>query len=82
MSKMKFPVTFSIDEDMLPQVRTWKVGKKYKLELEVEQIGSSKGDEMHDDKKITGRFKVISATAEEPEVDRELVVKRIAERKG
>ena len=32
----------SFDEKQLPQIKDWEVGKKYKLELEVEMISKSK----------------------------------------
>ena len=54
--------TFTISEDLLPEVKTWKVGKKYHILLEVEQIAQLKGDQHIEekDKKFEGRFRIIS----------------------
>ena len=41
----KYPVTLRLDEDDLPELKSWKVGGKYKLTIDVEQISMSKGDE-------------------------------------
>jgi len=62
----KYPTTVRFDEDELPEVAKWKVGGKYKLTLEVEQISMSKGDEFEDEKKpiIRASFKVLSVTPE------------------
>lgn len=36
--------SFTVDEKALPQIKSWSVGKKYKLEIEVEMQSHSKGD--------------------------------------
>jgi len=61
----KTPPTLSLSEDDLPAIKGWKVGGKYSINLEVEQVSSSKGDmygPMGSDKKISARFHVLSAT--------------------
>lgn len=37
--------TISISSKQLPEVKNWKVGNKYTVELEIEQTGMRKGDE-------------------------------------
>lgn len=60
----KIPVTFRVDDNELPEIKEWKVGGKYKLMMDVEQIESSKGEEYGPmegkGKKMYGRFKVTS----------------------
>lgn len=55
--------TFSITEDMLPEIKKWKVGKKYNLGMVVEMVGASKGEEysLSPDKKHRARFKILEA---------------------
>lgn len=65
----KYPTIIRFDEEDLPEVKGWKVGGKYKLTLEVEQMSMSKGDEYgemeHSKKPLTrGSFKVLSVTPE------------------
>lgn len=83
-SKSKIPVTFTLDEDMLPDIKSWRVGKNYKLCLDCEQIGMSKGDEYPMDsknKKMTARFKVLSAEPMGKEMPKEEdMMKRMSER--
>lgn len=64
----KYPVTIRFDEDDLPEIKSWRVGGKYKLTMEVEQTSMSKGDEfgeMEDSKekpKTRASFKVLSVS--------------------
>lgn len=64
----KYPTIIRFDEDDLPELTKWKVGGKYKLTMEVEQTGMSKGeDEMPYAPKgtkptMTATFKVISVS--------------------
>ena len=63
MSKMM--PTVSLDAEDLPEIKDWRVGEKYKLELEVEQVSASKDDYMMEgDKKhpMTARFRIIKVT--------------------
>ena len=58
----KMMPTVSLDAGDLPEIKDWKVGGKYKLELEVEQVSASKDDYMMEgDKKhpMTARFRII-----------------------
>lgn len=66
----KYPTTVRFDEEDFPELKKWRVGGKYKITLEVEQIGMSKGEEYGpidgSSKKplVSGTFKVISACPE------------------
>ncbi len=64
----KYPTTVRFDEDELPELVKWKVGGRYKLTLEVEQISMSKGDEYAEESKekpkTRASFKVLSVTPE------------------
>jgi len=50
--------TFSLTSKELPEVKDWQVGKKYRIVLDVEQVGLDK-DEY--DKRIHARFKILKA---------------------
>ena len=55
--------TFSVDEKDLPQIKKWDVGKKYKLQIEVEMVSHSKGDAYglgEDKKKHEARLRIVS----------------------
>lgn len=41
----KSPPTLRLDSTDLPAIKNWKVGQRYKLELEVEMIGIRQGNE-------------------------------------
>jgi hypothetical protein len=66
---------FSIGEVDLPEIKNWKVGKKYSLALEVEMVSSSKGDnwdfspvgsgDSEKKPKFRARFKILSASEDE-----------------
>ena len=64
---MKMPPTLHLDESHLAEIKEWKVGKTYKIELEVKQVSMSMGDEygpmMEGQKKgmVNARFEVLSA---------------------
>lgn len=36
--------TFSLDEQQLPEIKGWQVGKKYRLEIEVELVSLGKNE--------------------------------------
>lgn len=40
----KRKIILRVDEDDLPEIRNWEVGKKYKLQMTVKQISKSEGD--------------------------------------
>lgn len=48
--------SFSLTEKNLPEIKDWKVGKKYKLEIEVEMVSVSKNE--YGNSPMTARFKV------------------------
>jgi chromatin remodeling complex protein RSC6 len=58
-----FPNMVSLNDTELPEIKEWKVGEKYKIELEVEQISMRKKD----DGKMCAEFKILSAEAEKEE---------------
>lgn len=49
--------SFSLSEKDLPEVKEWHVGKRYKLEIEVEQMSINK-DEYMIGAPISARFKI------------------------
>src|SRR3990167_2958542 len=59
--------SFSLSEDDLPEIKDWEVGKKYKLNIEVEQVSKEKGDRYSmegpggskDKKKISAHFRML-----------------------
>ena len=72
----KYPTTVRFDEDDLPELTKWKVGGRYQLTLEVEQISMSKGDEYQelgesskDKPKVRASFKVLSVSTPDGKPD-------------
>lgn len=61
------PPTIRLTTDDLPEIKNWKVGKTYKIILDVEQTSMSQGDEYFgeggDDKKVRASFKITSVKA-------------------
>ena len=49
--------SFSLTADDLPEIKNWSVGKKYKLEMEVEQVSMAKEEYMHN-QPLTARFRI------------------------
>lgn len=70
MKKVKIYPTFQIDDEDLPELKDWKVGEKYTLVMEVEQLSMRQGNEWQGsdtkDKKVHATFKIISVGVEEP----------------
>lgn len=63
VTSYKYPNTVRFDEEELPEIKSWKVGGRYKLTLEVEQTSQSKGDEFREQEKkplYRAGFKIIS----------------------
>lgn len=63
----KYPTIIRFDEDELPELTKWKVGAKYTLTLEVEQMSLSKDGEYGDvsgkeKPKTRASFKVVSVS--------------------
>ena len=48
--------SFSLTEKDLPEMKDWQVGKKYKLQMEVEMVASSKNE--YGNSQMSGRFKI------------------------
>lgn len=62
-SKEVYLPSFSITEKDLPEIKQWSVGKKYKLEIEVEMVSSSKNE--YGKTPLTARFKIHRIGTEE-----------------
>lgn len=56
---------FSINAEEFPAMKEWSVGKKYKLEIEVEMTGSRIGEWGDDKGKLTGSFKISGIMSDE-----------------
>lgn len=62
------PTMLSLDEEQLPELKKWKVGGKYTLVVDVEQVSMSKqdpyesleSDKKDEPKEMSARFKVLS----------------------
>lgn len=68
--KTKIYPTFQLDDEDLPEIKDWKVGDKYMLIMEVEQLSMRQGNEWQGaekDKKVHATFKIISVGVEETE---------------
>ncbi len=48
--------SFSLTDKDFPEIKNWKVGKKYMIEMEVEQVASSKDE--FGKSPLTARFKI------------------------
>lgn len=57
--------SFSLTEKQFPPLKDWKVGKKYKMEIEVEQVSMSKNEYADRDEPLTARFKIHKVGEEE-----------------
>ena len=67
MNKKVLP-TIRLSEDDLPDIKDWKVGGKYKIMIDVEQISMKQGDEYgfgNKDNKVYATFNVTGAEVEE-----------------
>lgn len=60
MASESYRPEISFDEKDLPQIKSWKVGSKYKLMLTVEQTSLSKDQYDGGKAPMRARFKVIS----------------------
>lgn len=70
MKKVKIYPTFRLGDDDLPELKTMEVGKKYKIEMEVEVMSKSQGNEWNQnekDKSIRGTFKVLKVGCDNDE---------------
>lgn len=65
----KMPPMLSLSESDLGEIKDWKVGNKYKILLDVEQVSMSKDDMMDIEggNGMHARFKVLSAKASNSE---------------
>lgn len=55
--------TLSLTAKDLPEIKDWKVGSKYKLEIDVEQTGLSKDE--YGERGMCARFKVLKVTVDD-----------------
>lgn len=71
--QVKILPTFSLTDADLPDIKDWKVGDKYTLVMEVEQISMRQGSEWQGasdkDKKVHATFKILEVGVEEEETD-------------
>ena len=73
----KMMPTLSLDASDLPEINGWKVGGKYKLAVEVEQVSVSKDDMMVEGEKkqpLHARFRIIKvrSLSGTPALDKEV----------
>jgi len=66
-SVVKEKPTVTLDSKTLPAIKKWKVGKKYCILLEVEQVSLSKDEYGDDDKQLHARFRINNAKEYEDE---------------
>lgn len=71
-----YPSILRLDEGDLPEVKNWKTGQTYKVELEIKQIRSSiKGMDVpyddYDKDKVHCEFEVISAETYDDKEEKE-----------
>lgn len=60
---------FSINAEEFPAIKDWSVGKKYKLEIEVEMTGCRIGEWGDDKGKMTSSFKICGIMSDEDKDD-------------
>ena len=69
MRKAKIYPTFQLDDEDLPELKDWKVGEKYTVIMEVEQLSMRQGSEWQGadtkDKKTYATFKILRVGVEE-----------------
>lgn len=65
--------SFAINSEEFPEIKDWKTGQKYKLMIEVEQVGSEIGEWGDDKGKLVGRYKIngIASVGEEKTEEKE-----------
>jgi hypothetical protein len=64
----RMPTTFSLRESDLPELKDWKIGGKYTITMEVEQVSASKPESGKGE--MDARFKVLSVESEGKEEDK------------
>jgi len=58
--------SFSLSQEQIPEAKQWQVGKKYKLEIEVEMTGINK-DEWIKTQPVSHRFKIVGIAVDTEE---------------
>lgn len=78
--KTKIYPTFQLDDEDLPEIKDWKVGEKYLLVMEVEQMSMRQGKEWQGaddkDKKVHATFKIMKVGVKEEKFEDEYARKR------
>lgn len=54
--------TIELSAKQIPAIKNWRVGGKYKLTIEVEQVGVNTGWDGNEP--LQGRFKIVSASSD------------------
>lgn len=60
---------FSVSEEILPAIKEWTTGKKYMMEIEVEQTGSRIEDYGDDKGKLVADFRISGIKVEDKSKD-------------
>lgn len=58
----EYTPTIELSAKQCPEMKNWRVGGKYKMTIEVEQVGSDTG--WDGEGPLRGRFKVLSASSD------------------
>lgn len=64
VSMEEMPPTFTVGEDILPEIKKWKNGNKYTVTLNVRQVGSYLEDFGKKKGKLEARFEIIGGDGE------------------
>lgn len=62
-TKTRILPSFSMDEEDLPEIKSWQIGKKYVIQMEVEMVSASKNE--FGRKKMDARFNIHKIGVEE-----------------
>ena len=78
--KAKIYPTFTIDDEDLPELKNWKIGEKYVLVMEVEEMAMRAGKEwqgsMDNDKKTHATFKILKVGVKDEKFEDEYARRR------
>lgn len=85
--KVRIYPTFDLDSEDLPELENWKVGEKYVLVMEVEQMSMRQGKDWQgatdekNDKKVRATFKVLKVGVKDENFEEEYARRRSGELK-
>lgn len=68
----EMPPTFTVSEVVVPEIKNWKVGGKYQITLDVQQIASEKIMYGKDKGKLEARFEILNNKSGDSLVKKEL----------